>query len=352
MSMRLPRLMERTPNIPTYPVYTKERDLLRKAVICIPVFNDWDSVVELLSRIDSEAASWDFSAQVLIVDDGSTAPSPRRWPYPLTNLEKLEILGLRRNLGHQRAIAVGLAFIHDKMDCDAVVVMDGDGEDSAKGIAKLAKKFRERNGACVVFAKRARRAEGLLFKSLYILFRFVHRILTGRKVEVGNFSMVPRYLLDRLVVVSETWNHYAASVDKARLPVDMVPVNRERRIAGDSKMNFVSLTTHGLSAMSVFADIVGARLLMGSLVVTLLVGAGLAAAAAPALGMQFNLPVWVAPTIGLLLVILLQTLVMSLVFVFIALHGRASLTFLPIRDYHYFVQGLRRMDEDDGDAQA
>ena len=37
-------------------------------------------------------------------------------------------------------------------------------------------------------------------------------------MRVGNFSVIPRDLLSRLVVVSELWNHYAAAVFKSRLP--------------------------------------------------------------------------------------------------------------------------------------
>ena len=52
-------------------------------------------------------------------------------------------------------------------------------------------------------------------------------VLTGRKVEVGNFSVLPWTLLERLVGVSEIWNHYAAAVYKARFPLVQVPVPRK-----------------------------------------------------------------------------------------------------------------------------
>ena len=40
------------------------------------------------------------------------------------------IIRLRRNVGHQRAIAVGLGFVADELqDADRIVVMDSDGED-------------------------------------------------------------------------------------------------------------------------------------------------------------------------------------------------------------------------------
>jgi 2-polyprenyl-3-methyl-5-hydroxy-6-metoxy-1,4-benzoquinol methylase len=81
-------------------------------------------------------------------------------------------------------------------------------------------------------------------------------MLTGISVRVGNFSILPRSYLSTLIVLSELWNHYAAAVFRSRLKFEMIPIPRGRRIAGASRMNFVSLVTHGLSAASVFSDIV------------------------------------------------------------------------------------------------
>lgn len=46
------------------------------------------------------------------------------------------------------------------------------------------------------------------------------------------------------------------------LPND--PASTGNRLSGASKMNFAALLVHGLSALSVFGDIVGARLLAAS----------------------------------------------------------------------------------------
>ena len=93
-------------------------------------------------------------------------------------------------------------------------------------------------------------------------YRFVHLLLTGERVRVGNFSVIPRDLLRRLVAVSDLWNHYAAAVFHARIPYTTIPTTRGTRYAGASQMNFVALVTHGLSAMSVFGDRIGVRLLI------------------------------------------------------------------------------------------
>ena len=104
-----------------------------------------------------------------------------------------------------------------------------------------------------------------MFRFFYHIYRVLHRALTGVSVRVGNFSILPATFLTTLVAMSELWNHYAAAVFRSKLPFTMIPVPRGTRIAGRSRMNFTALVSHGLSAISVFGDIVGVRLLVASL---------------------------------------------------------------------------------------
>ena len=190
-------------------------------------------------------------------------------------LRRIDVLRLRRNLGHQRAIAVGLAYVEECLHADAVVVMDGDGEDDPADVPRLLERLDEEGHATIVFAERARRSESLVLRVFYSLFKLLHLLLTGKGVRVGNFSAIPRRRLTSLVVVAEIWNHYAAAVFRSRQPYCMIPTFRARRLCGTSSMNFVSLVTHGLSAISVYSDVVGVRLLVMSIILAILTLAGM-----------------------------------------------------------------------------
>ena len=100
-------------------------------------------------------------------------------------------------------------------------------------------------GTRVVFAERTKRSESFAFRFFYALYRWLHLLLTGVAVRVGNFSAMPYSLLRRLVAVSELWNHYAAAVFKSRLPYRLLPTQRANRLAGRPQMNFVALVIHG-----------------------------------------------------------------------------------------------------------
>ena len=308
-------------------------------VILIPTFNDWESAGLLLEGLDQVARH--HSIQVLFLNDGSTDVPPARFATKCEAVQGVSILHLRRNLGHQRAIATGLVYVYQNVPCEAVVVMDGDGEDRADDIPALLAEFRKQRR--IVFAARTKRLEHWTFRALYHIYRWLHLLLTGAHVRVGNFSVVPFASLAQIVVIPEIWNHYAAAVIRSRLLFTTVPIARGARLAGDSKMNFVGLLLHGLSAFFVYGEIVGARLLI-AIAVALVLETGLVV-----LGIAVNLTthfsivalaIYAALALGLLL---LQAIPVALILVFTVIGSRVNVGFLPIRDCPYFVRDVERI---------
>lgn len=314
-------------------------------VILIPVFNDWSSLVTLLVALDRVLGECGTEARLLVVDDGSTEPIPSALlDFRPSAIGRVELLSLRRNLGHQRAIAIGLAHLDAEAPIDgpdrftAVLIMDGDGEDAPADVPRLLAALGQGGGQALVFAERTWRSERLAFRVSYRIYKLVHFLLTGMTLRVGNFSVIPRALVSRLVVVSDLWNHFPAAAHKARLPIQLVPTRRASRIAGQSKMNFTALVIHGLSAVSAFGDRVGVRLLGAILGFGGLALFGLAAmlvlrATRPAT----PIPTWALLGGGLAVLTSVQLLVVALAFVFTLLSGREGSSFLPVRDFHYFV---------------
>ena len=325
------------------PSRSTDVDADRRLVVLIPVYNDWDAVQLLIDRLDAELSATNRTVRVLIVDDGSTMPGPSRMGSGVSAISAVEVLVLRRNLGHQRAIAIGLAYVYDRMRAAAVLIMDGDGEDAPQDVPRLIARLDATGHQKIIFAERRRRSEGVVFSVFYSLYRGAHRLLTGIPVRVGNFSAIPAGHVERLVVDSELWIHYAAAVLKARLPRDTIPTVRGHRLGGQSSMNFVSLVGHGLSALSVHAETIGVRLLVVALTVAVLVGALLCGVVAVRLFTSLAIPGWATAAVGLLIVILSQVVAFAVLFVFLVLHARSQPLFIPIRDYSHFVSSVRRV---------
>jgi glycosyltransferase involved in cell wall biosynthesis len=308
-------------------------------VVTMPVLEDWDSALELCRRIDLLFRE-DKTVRVslLLVDDGSTIDTCRREiPFRPRTIENISILVLRRNLGHQRAIAVALAYIQQHCKGDAVVVMDADGEDRPEDIAALVAAMRRADRPTAVFAERGRRLENSTFRILYTGYRIAHRLLTGRDIRFGNFSLLPWSHLDSLVVFPELWNHYAATFVKSRLPYVRVRSDRAARLAGTSRMDFVSLVVHGLSALFANQEVVGTRLLVMTAVMTLCLLPMIGVVVGEKFLTNRAIPGWATSAMGVLLILIGQALIASFMLVFSIMMNRSQLGFLPVRDYSYFV---------------
>jgi hypothetical protein len=315
-----------------------------KLTILMPVYNDWKALSLLLPLLDRDLKTSGLRAGLFLVDDGSTVAVPESLcPSPLQSIESVDVLSLRRNLGHQRAIAVGLSYIEANHPGCSVVVMDADGEDNPQDVPRLVSECVANRGKKIVFAARTRRSEGWAFTFFYHLYRLIHFLLTGVQVRVGNFSIVPPEALKRLVAVSELWNHYAAAVHKAKLPMVLIPTERGARLEGPPRMDLVSLVVHGLSAMAVFGDRIGVRLLIVVSVGMILTVTGLIAVFIIRVATDLAIPGWATYLTGLLLVMLMQMLLVVLVFVFVILAARNAVNVIPTRDYIHITGGSRRI---------
>jgi hypothetical protein len=331
--------MNREPALPAAQATESQPD--DALLILVPIYDDWAALARLTSVLDSVLSDHGTKARLLVVDDGSSARSG--WEETggrFAALSRIDILELRRNLGHQRAIAIGLAYVEDQIPCEAVVVMDGDGEDDPHDVPRLLERCRQDGGQRIVFAGRARRSESWVFRVFYGLFRLVHFVLTGHRVLVGNFSIIPRARLESLVVVAEMWNHYAAAAFKSRQPYCIIPTERARRLDGESSMNFVQLVVHGLSAISVYSETVGVRLLIAAFGLALFSLSGLLATVVVRLSTDWGIPGWATSTAGIFLVLLSQAVMLAFVFSFVTLSNRHGSTFLPRRDYAPFIGRL------------
>lgn len=312
-----------------------------RTAVLIPVYEDWVAVARLVGMLDNVLAESGDSASVFLVDDGSTSePGDLFDGMRFDAVESVSVIRLRRNLGHQRAICIGLAYLAANHSYEEVVVMDGDGEDDPRDVPRLLQSLRSDPGRPVVFAERTRRSEGGAFTLGYAIYRVLHRILTGKRIRVGNFSAIPRRRLHSIVTVPELWNHYAAAVMVSRQPHRLVPTSRARRLAGEGRMSYTSLVVHGLSAISVYSDVVGTRLLVGAGVVFVLASLALAAVLAIRLGTDLAIPGWATYSAGLLFLVLLQTISFGLLFTFLVLGNRKGATVIPARDYIHFIDGV------------
>jgi hypothetical protein len=255
------------------------------------------------------------------VDDGSLAAPPKLSALSEARLSG-EILRLARNVGHQAAIAIGLARAASLPGLSACVVMDSDGEDSPEAIPRLLEQVSSDN-VDVAAAQRAKRSETLTFQAFYAVYKRLFRLLTGQVLRFGNFMALSPTALERLSGMYETFTHVAAAVVKAKLRRADVPTDRAPRYAGQSKMNFPSLVLHGMRAVMVFSDLVLTRMALALVAMAaVVVAVVLGAVAAKLLGA--TTPGWVTIVTGFALSLFLQTGLFTMITLIVSSLGRVD----------------------------
>jgi len=274
-------------------------------IFITPVYEDRIAAEKLFEELIFEFKK--KSIFIIAVDDGSVS-------NPLVPVKKNDIDGLiiqlNRNVGHQQAIAIGLHYVAEHYAGNSVVVMDCDGEDLPSSASLLIEKLKN-DGCDVAVAKRRSRTESWLFKTFYVFYRYLFRLLTGKSIAFGNFIAIKPRALSRLVRMQELWTHVAGSVVISKLRIYEEPTDRGSRYHGQSKMNFLSLVQHGFKALTVFAEDVLIRIAVGCLLMAAFVVMSIFIVFLLKL-INMATPGWASLLIGMLFMILLQTCMIAL----------------------------------------
>ena len=275
---------------------------LTQFVVVMPVYEDREAASRLMKNLQQEYGG---AVTVVAVDDGSV-----RHPIDASLLDEAGIKGvvikLRRNVGHQRAIAIGLNYVADHMpDCPCTIVMDSDGEDTPESIRELVVPLQSPD-VDVVVAERKSRVETWRFKAFYAVYKALFQLLSGRKISFGNFMALKPFAIKRVAAMQELWMHIAACVLTSKLRLKTTPIDRGPRYAGKSKMNFVGLALHGFRALMVFAEDVLVRVgIACSLVAVMTIVGSIVAVGLKLAGVAT--PGWFSVALGILLLMFLQT---------------------------------------------
>jgi len=221
-----------------------------KIKILIPIYNDWRSLFELLKNIDQQISEIDDEVSILVVNDGSNEEKENE-SFKFKNIKSIKIINMKENKGHARCNAAGLKFIFEKEDFDCVIPMDGDGEDRPEEITLLIEKSKDYPNE-IITANRIKRSEGLLFKLCYEAHKLITLIFTGQNIKFGNFTLLPKSIVEKMVNEKATWNSFSGSLCKVSKNRKSISSIRGLRYFGPSKMSFSNLIQHSLSIISVF----------------------------------------------------------------------------------------------------
>ena len=223
---------------------------MKKIIILIPVYNDWESLKKLIKEINDTIKDFnDINFECLIVNDSSTISAPEI--IKPNKIKSMEILNMRENRGHARCNAFGIRHIFQNKKFDNIILMDGDGEDRPVEIKDLLEKI-NKNPKVSVVAKRVKRSEGPLFQLLYQVHKLITILFTGKNVNFGNYSILTKEDVRKLHSEASLWSSFSGSVKKHINSLNEINSIRGLRYFGPSQMSIFKLVIHSLSIIAVF----------------------------------------------------------------------------------------------------
>tara|TARA_A100001015_G_scaffold63944_1_gene70582 strand:+ start:1992 stop:2870 length:879 start_codon:yes stop_codon:yes gene_type:complete len=222
-----------------------------KILILTPVYNDWRSLKKLLFKINQIfKKKLKLKFELLIINDCSTKTYDFK-KYRFEMIKKITIISLFKNIGSQRAIAIGLRFLNKKYKKEIkTIILDSDGQDNPNLIPAMLKKSRLDSNYSVV-VDRGQRKEPIWFRVLYEFYCFFVKIFCAKKIRFGNFSLINFDHLKKISSKKELWSAYPPTILLNIDKIKHITGNREKRYADKSKMNFFGLVFHALRVFAV-----------------------------------------------------------------------------------------------------
>ena len=239
---------------------------MKKYIILIPVFNDWQSVFKLIENIDLQIR--DETIDIIIVNDASTESFDNNQKQ-FSKINSVKIINLIKNGGHRKAIATGLKYCHENLEYDYIIPMDGDGEDRPEELKDFFNQVQETESE-VTTAIRIKRSESFLFKFLYVVHKIFTNLITGKLIKFGNYTCLSKSAVSKLLSDGSVWLSYSGAVTKHFPQFSTIQSIRGKRYFGPSKMSILALIFHSLRISTVFRENIFIRVVIVILIFGLL----------------------------------------------------------------------------------
>ncbi len=256
--------------------------------LVIPIFNEEKLIDDLIRRTISAIESFTKDYEVIFVDDGSTDQSVACILAWREKNNKIKLLSLSKNFGHQAAFTAGLE--HSKGDI--VAMMDGDLQDPPELLSVMFRKIVEEDYD-IVSGKRTGR-KGTKGRDFYsVLFHSIFKNIGDiRNMDnYGNYSVMKRIAVNALLSMKEKVRYLPGLRTYIGYKHGDMEYVREERFRGKPKMTMRKLLILASDAIFSFSRFpVRFCLILGTLGTLVFLGAGIYVLVAKATGIA--VPGW------------------------------------------------------------
>ena len=217
--------------------------------VVAPVYNERDVIGEFYGRVDAALSGIAF--ELILVDDGSTDGTAAVLAELAARDDRVRVITLSRNFGHQAALTAGL----DHARGDPVAMLDADLQDPPELIPEMLEEWRA--GAEVVFALRDTRAGETRFRLAMIrwFYKLFSRLSEVDLPNSGDFRLVDRAALNALLAMRERNRFLRAMTVWVGFKRTSITYQRDPRFAGESKYTYRRLVRFSIDAITSFSHL-------------------------------------------------------------------------------------------------
>jgi dolichol-phosphate mannosyltransferase len=226
---------------------------MKRISVAVPVMNEEAVIPEFLRRLNLVFEKGEYALhEVVFVDDGSRDHTLEVLKGFAKKDQRIKVLSLSRNFGHQVALTAAL----DEITGDAVIAIDGDLQDPPEAIPKLLDRWKE--GFEVVYAVRESRDGETWFKK--ITATLYYRILRSLSevtipLDTGDFALMDRKVVDVLKQMPEHSRFIRGMRAWAGFRAGSVLYKRQSRYAGSSKYPLRKMIDFALTGLLGFSTV-------------------------------------------------------------------------------------------------
>jgi dolichol-phosphate mannosyltransferase len=216
----------------------------------VPAFNEEKNIESLYKRLISliDTQSKDF--EIIFIDDGSRDQTVEIIKNLIKKDEKVKLISLSRNFGHQSALTAGLNYAKG----DVIISMDCDLQDPPEVILQMIEKWKAGND--IVYARRLNYRKDNWLKKVgsHYYYKILDRISDIRiPPNVGDFRLISKVVLDEINQMNEKSRYLRGMVAWTGFKHDFVDYYRPDRQSGEPGYSFKKLILLGMNGFLDFS---------------------------------------------------------------------------------------------------
>jgi glycosyltransferase involved in cell wall biosynthesis len=234
----------------------------------VPAFNEGQMIQKFVQALSEHLAMLTDHYEIIVIDDGSRDHTAEQ-VKAIVERFPLKLLTFSRNFGKEKAITAGL----NNTSGDVVLIIDSDFQHPMEVIAQFLEKWRE--GYDNVYGIRDRHDQTFLNRFFANRFYKLNKHLMSIDLppNAGDFRLMDRRVVEAIRTLPESNRFMKGLYAWVGFKGIGVPYKVQRRAAGKSRFNFMSLLNLAITGITSFSDwplriwsLIGVLVSLGSLI--------------------------------------------------------------------------------------